>query len=260
MVVHPGDEPAGTWLDRLVDQSVFTPIRQGSAVAETVARLGQAIAAGLLRPGDRLPAEARLADALGISVVTLRSALIILREGGLLETRRGRGGGTFVTGGGSDGAKLLERDAVPSPEVLRDLAQFRCVIEGGAAALAAELRTDEHLAELCRQVDVMDDTREFSKWSAADTLFHLVIADACGSPRLRSAIIDVRVESVGISSLYEPVPAETMRHSNSQHREILKALESRRPSRARQLTVRHIQSTCDLWIGLHPTVHSELST
>src|SRR5690348_5435392 len=78
------------WLDRLVDQSVYTPIRQGSAVAETVARLGQAIAVGLLRPGDQLPPEVRLAETLGISAVTLRSALMILRQGGLLETRRGR--------------------------------------------------------------------------------------------------------------------------------------------------------------------------
>src|SRR3990170_4088956 len=81
----------------LVRRTVFTPIRQGSAVAETVARLGQAIALGLLRPGDRLPAETQLAAALGISAVTLRGALAILREAGLLETRRGRGGGTFVS-------------------------------------------------------------------------------------------------------------------------------------------------------------------
>ena len=77
----------------LVRRTVFTPIRQGSAVAETVARLGEAIALGLLRAGDRLPAETQLAAALGISAATLRSALAILREAGLVETRRGRGGG-----------------------------------------------------------------------------------------------------------------------------------------------------------------------
>ena len=81
----------------LVRRTVFTPIRQGSAVAETVARLGEAIALGLLRAGDRLPAETQLAAALGISAATLRSALAILREAGLVETRRGRGGGTFVS-------------------------------------------------------------------------------------------------------------------------------------------------------------------
>jgi DNA-binding FadR family transcriptional regulator len=251
------EQGAGAWLDRLVDESVFTPIRQGSAVAEAVARLGQAIAAGLLRPGDRLPTETHLAAALGISAVTLRSALTILRQGGLLETRRGRGGGTVVAARAPAHAREFDRAPLPSPEELKDLAEFRCVVEGGAAALAAELRTDGHLAELRRQIQAMEQTEDFSVWSSADTLFHLVIADACASPRLRSAVTELRIQSMGISCLYEPVPIETMRHSNAQHREILKALKVRRPERARELTVRHIQSTYDLWVGLHPTLAPE---
>ena len=43
------------FVESLVHRTVFTPIRQGSAVAEAVARLGQAFAIGLLRPGDQLP-------------------------------------------------------------------------------------------------------------------------------------------------------------------------------------------------------------
>ena len=82
---------------RLVERTVFTPVRGAGAVAETVARLGEAIGLGLLRPGDRLPAEMQLASALGISAVSLRSALVVLRSAGLIETRRGRGGGTRKT-------------------------------------------------------------------------------------------------------------------------------------------------------------------
>lgn len=40
------------FVESLVHRTVFTPIRQGSAVAEAVARLGQAIAIGLLRPDE----------------------------------------------------------------------------------------------------------------------------------------------------------------------------------------------------------------
>jgi len=42
------DEP----LRRLLEQTVFAPVRQGSAVADTVARLGRGVGMGLLRPGD----------------------------------------------------------------------------------------------------------------------------------------------------------------------------------------------------------------
>jgi GntR family transcriptional regulator, transcriptional repressor for pyruvate dehydrogenase complex len=242
------------WLDRLVDQNVYTPIRQGSAVAETVARLGQAIAVGLLRPGDQLPPEVRLADTLGISAVTLRSALMILRQGGLLETRRGRGGGTFVSARASGKARMLKRGPIPSDEELRDLVDYRCVVEGGAAALAAEKRTAEHIDELRKQIEVMDGTKRFGAWSEADTLFHLVLADASGCSRLVSTITELRVETQSIGLMYEPTPIGTMRHSNEQHREVLQAVEAHRPERAREMIVRHIQSTYDLWLGLRPAL------
>lgn len=47
--------------------------------------------------GDRLPAEIDLADALGVSRMTLRQALATLEERGRIERRRGRNGGTFVS-------------------------------------------------------------------------------------------------------------------------------------------------------------------
>lgn len=50
----------------------------------------------VLRVGDKLPAESRLADALGVSRMTLRQALASLETKGVLERRRGRSGGTFI--------------------------------------------------------------------------------------------------------------------------------------------------------------------
>ncbi|MFK0288930.1 GntR family transcriptional regulator [Streptomyces sp. NPDC090442] len=56
--------------------------------------LRAAIRAGQLRPGDRLPAETRLAERFGRSVPTVREALRALRDEGLIEKRHGVG--TFV--------------------------------------------------------------------------------------------------------------------------------------------------------------------
>ncbi|MDO9379787.1 MAG: GntR family transcriptional regulator [Nocardioidaceae bacterium] len=52
---------------------------------------------GSLVPTDRLPPEGDLAAALGVSRMTLRQALASLEQRGLVERRRGRRGGTFVT-------------------------------------------------------------------------------------------------------------------------------------------------------------------
>ena len=68
----------------------------GSRVAAVLERLVTAIATGQYLPGSRLPAERDLAAVLGAGRTTVRAALAQLAERGLVETRRGRHGGTFV--------------------------------------------------------------------------------------------------------------------------------------------------------------------
>jgi GntR family transcriptional regulator len=54
------------------------------------------VAAGKLRPDDKLPPEESLAAALGVSRMTLRQALGSLEQQGWIERRRGRSGGNFI--------------------------------------------------------------------------------------------------------------------------------------------------------------------
>jgi DNA-binding GntR family transcriptional regulator len=61
--------------------------------------LAETIAAGRLRPGDRMPAEPELAAWLGVSRMTLRHALATLARRGLVARAVGRSGGTFVAAG-----------------------------------------------------------------------------------------------------------------------------------------------------------------
>lgn len=56
----------------------------------------QLIAAGELKPGDPLPVESELVDQLGASKGVVREALRILETEGLVEVRRGLGGGPRV--------------------------------------------------------------------------------------------------------------------------------------------------------------------
>ncbi|HUY52350.1 MAG TPA: GntR family transcriptional regulator [Streptosporangiaceae bacterium] len=61
--------------------------------------LAEAIAAGQLAPGARMPTEQDLAAWLGVSRMTLRHALATLARRGLIERAVGRNGGTFVAEG-----------------------------------------------------------------------------------------------------------------------------------------------------------------
>src|SRR5262245_19858790 len=145
---------------------VWRPVRGGNAFEITVARLAQAIKLGLVAEGERLPAERELAERLQVSRVTLREAIRALRETGYLESRRGRTGGTFVASpppgpapappalpapasrgrsrrtspvngnrtGDRAAATVLAREM---GDTLHDALDYRRVLEGGAAALAA---------------------------------------------------------------------------------------------------------------------------
>ena len=72
-------------------------MRGHHAFEACVEQLGTAIRLGVYPRGTTLPAERDLADRLQVSRATLREAMAALREAGLVETTRGRGGGTVVT-------------------------------------------------------------------------------------------------------------------------------------------------------------------
>ncbi|MDT7575618.1 MAG: hypothetical protein QOH17_1951, partial [Pseudonocardiales bacterium] len=101
--------------------AVFAPLDLGRRTDAVVRRLSEGIRLGLLRPGEQLPSESELAESFGVAPVTVREALTALREQELVETRRGRTGGSFVRvvrGGAGD--VLRERLREVAPSQLRD--------------------------------------------------------------------------------------------------------------------------------------------
>ena len=146
--------------------------------------------------------------------------------------------------------------SLPAEDELRDLIDYRSIVEGGAAGLAAERATTEQIGHLAALVEQMDDESGFAAWSEADTLFHLILADASHSHRLVPAVTELRSSAYHISALFGPVPVTMMRLSNQGHKEILRAVKARRPEPARAATVRHIESTLAFWLGLQSRLTS----
>ena len=88
---------ADTPHDLGLTEVVLRPVRGHHAFEACVEQLGTLIRLGVYPLGTTLPSERELADRLHVSRATLREAMAALREAGLVETRRGRGGGTVVT-------------------------------------------------------------------------------------------------------------------------------------------------------------------
>lgn len=72
-----------------IDRDAYEP-----AYAQLVRILRRQVAAGIFRPGDRLPSEAQLCQRYGVSPMTVRRVINILAEQGVVTTEQGRG--TFV--------------------------------------------------------------------------------------------------------------------------------------------------------------------
>lgn len=185
-------------------RTLLAPLEDSGGRADLVARrLGAAIRLGLLLDGERLPSEAQLAAQLGVSTVTLRDALTTLREQGLVTTRRGRGGGSFVQAPTDFGA-LLRRFSVHE---LGDLGDQRCAIAGAAARLAAERALPEEVRALEDQLQRLRTSTTASERRRADTQITIGIAAAAQSPRLTLEEALLRAE---VGDLLGEVDHETL--------------------------------------------------
>jgi GntR family transcriptional repressor for pyruvate dehydrogenase complex len=175
--------------------AVFAPLDLGRRTDAVVRRLSEGIRLGLLRPGEQLPSESELAESFGVAPVTVREALTALREQELVETRRGRTGGSFVRvvrGGAGD--VLRERLREVAPSQLRDLADHYVAVFGTSALLAAERAGGEDVRLLTEGVRELSGAPDADARRRAESRFHVDVAAAAQSARLTRAVISLQSE------------------------------------------------------------------
>ncbi len=186
--------------------ALLTMLRPGDVAGSTLAsqvasRLDAAIAMGILAEGARLPSEPELAAALGVSQVTLRSALAALRTKGVIATVRGRGGGSIVRAHPEPTESAVRRHLLAtSTEELRDIGDLYVAVASAAAGLAAD-RADESdvrcLEGLASAAAQADGPSEFWRaWSR----FQVMVGIAAQSSRLTTTILRIQVDLAGLRS------------------------------------------------------------
>jgi DNA-binding FadR family transcriptional regulator len=163
------------------------PIQTPSIPEAIVQRIFQMIGDGEWKAGDQLPAQRQLAQALGVSMASLREALQTLQGMGVLELRHGQG--TFVC---HDPSQIVERclnlALVLDRDRVEDFLDARRAVEGGLAYLAAKRANRDQVAQLASLVEGMKeavDTGDDDRFSALDIAFHRLIAEMSSSTILQ---------------------------------------------------------------------------
>jgi len=229
---------------------VLRPVASRNAYEECVERLLRAVRLGLVPPGERLPPERELAPRLGVSRVTLRLAIRALEAGGYVESRRGRGGGTFVRHRPDEdrserAARRVLREV--GAERVADALDLRRVLEPGAAELAAERAGPAQAARLAELADATARAGE-DGYRAADVRLHLAIAEVAGSPSLVAAVDDVQARLTDLLLAF-PRLGPALAHSDQQHRAVVRAIGDRDPARARAAMLEHVEASASLIRG-----------
>ncbi|MEJ8473598.1 FadR/GntR family transcriptional regulator [Roseibium algae] len=159
---------------------MFRKIDQTRTADAAIQQIEELILSGVLRPGDRLPAERDLSGELDVSRPVLREALKTLEQRGLLSSRQG--GGTFV----ADVIGPIFSEAVVAligrhPSATSDYLEFRKDIEAVAAGHAAERasQTDHKiLTEIIGQMDSAHAAGDHQREAELDVGLHQAIGEA----------------------------------------------------------------------------------
>lgn len=218
-----------------------------SRVESTVDRLLDLVTSGAVQTGDPLPAEAALAAQLEVSRLTLREAVKVLADRGVLEPIHGRG--TFVRPPHqwTDLAAIIawqSRTSGPR-DIALQLVEIRQMIEIGAAGLAAERRSDDDVTRLAEMLETYHEahsTDSIAETVRTDLEFHDLILRATGNPFLLT-VFDPIKEALRTGRTQTSSHRAVREHAIVHHEAILEAIREGDADQARRAMRAHMVQT-----------------
>jgi GntR family transcriptional regulator, transcriptional repressor for pyruvate dehydrogenase complex len=223
---------------------VFEPVHDNRALSEKIiAQISDALVAGELKPGDRLPPERELAEQFGVSRTVIRDAVKTLAGRGILHVKHGAGIFVSTSEENAIGRLGALSDILPLQGVsLRDLFEIRKVLEAEGAEWAARRRNDYHLERLRGILeDAYRNSENIEVLSERDAQFHVAIAEASQNlvlVRVMLTLLDLLAQSRR-ESLSIPGRAKL---SLKDYERIVEEIEAQRHEGARETMLEHLTS------------------
>jgi DNA-binding FadR family transcriptional regulator len=174
------DESAANWIQ---------PIKAPRAFEEILDQLEQALLAGRLAAGGRLPPEREFAAALGVSRTSVREALRVMEALGLVDVNRGSAGAVLRPEPRNAFADILRLHLALGHYSWESIIELRVVLERWAFARAAERADTRLLEELTLLLEKMDDSSiDPRTFLELDVAFHAQVVSASGNLLLAGSL------------------------------------------------------------------------
>jgi len=223
----------------------FRKIESEKLSQAVVRQIEQLVLRGILRPGDRLPAERDLADRLGVSRPSLREAIAELSDRGLLVARPGAGVYVAEVLGSAFSPALIQLFGTHE-EAVCDYIAFRRDLEGLAAERAAQAASDTDLAVVAAvfaRMEAAHHKRDPADEADLDAQFHMAIIEAGHNVimlHMMRAMFDLLRQGVFYNRQIMFRNRTTRDQLLDQHRAINTALQARDAAAARVAVEAHL--------------------
>ena len=225
----------------------FEKVENLHAYRAIVDQVCDAILRGNLQINDRLPSEREMALQTGLSRSSVREALKVLREAGLVEMTVGAGGGTKII---SDAIpnELLSKALEISQQHLLDLSEARIIFELSAVELAASRATEEQIAEIRKVIEEMkklerDKSNSREKYRSLDLQFHQLVMKAAHNEVLLNIYTTILPEVLQAIDMVEI--KEMLIYGIPTMEQVADAFENRNPIDARAAMYLHVTPLTD---------------
>ncbi len=223
------------------------PVQVAEAIKDWVVEQG-------LQSGDRLPNEAELIERFGMAKGTVREAMRILEAQGLIKTRTGPGGGSFVHEVSRQRAKALLGNYFYFKDLtIGNIYQLRLTLEPElAASLAGKLSDDvlatleENIATYSEPAASLDEERD---QHVASLRFHAILAEQAKNPLLGFVIdfmVNLLTDLTVYRRLYSPPNIELWKQGHDHQRQLVIALREGNADEAKAIMSDHMETAWKL--------------
>lgn len=195
-----------------------------------------------LKPGDKLPSEARISELYGVSRTVVREAIAALRADGMVEPRRGAG--VFVMEQLAGAARPFQGVDHARISSIVELIELRAAVESEAAALAAIRRSPAQEEEIIeRHHQVLACIEAGMPTVDADFALHKAITDATNNSRFAEFMDLLGPNAIPRANLQLSPDPEYLGQIHREHDRIVTAISNQESEAARAAMRDHLNSS-----------------